>query len=456
MFSTLLVPLMLPFTVLALSPSNITNIIQSGNASALTSQDRITGWVDQPNFRGTWDILWTCLVTVFISTYTLLCLNVPPRSDSSLEIVFQRICWMCLAIMAPEIVLTYAAGQWSRARQSVEAFRKSGYPQWNMRMAFFADMGGFTLCPQNSISFPLNAKQLHWLVTNDKISYPEVSAEEMWDKSKQDRLAKIITTFQIGYLVLHCIGRAAQNLAITTLELNAVAIVVTSLMYAFIWLHKPASVRTAIRIHTRFSSSDLCSHPWAQTPLDFVDANMPGWSMNVQPFMKLPVIPPSRPIQHIPNDHFPTNPYGVQEYFLCFATLVFTSIHVAGWNFAFPSIAEQRLWRVCSLIMFGVTAMFWILETMASWVRLGRWRWLYFRLFDRKRLRSYEERKDEERLDRDPASLPLPWEFWSIAPIALLYGVARIYLIVEAFLELRDLEASAFVNVNWAKYIPHI
>src|SRR5436309_2771370 len=42
-----------------------------------SSSIRVKQWVDQPNFRGTFDILWTCLVTIFISTYTMLCLNIP-------------------------------------------------------------------------------------------------------------------------------------------------------------------------------------------------------------------------------------------------------------------------------------------------------------------------------------------------------------------------------------------
>ncbi|OTA55990.1 hypothetical protein K449DRAFT_387755 [Hypoxylon sp. EC38] len=42
---------------------------------------------------------------------------------------------------------------------------------------------------------------------------------------------------------------------------------------------------------------------WRNTPLDFIDENGPGWSMNVQPFMGMPVIPPDRPIRRIPNYH---------------------------------------------------------------------------------------------------------------------------------------------------------
>ena len=150
--------------------------------------------------------------------------------------------------------------------------------------------------------------------------------------------------------------------------------------------------------------------------------------MDVQPFIGMPVIPPARPIRRIPNDGFPTDPYGSQEYFLCFATLVFTGIHVAGWNFTFPSYLEQVLWRVSSLTLFGVTAAFWVLETMASWKRLGRWAWLFLKVTNPKRLPEFEKARDERLGNGQPrelVTLPLPWEFWTIMPVAVLYGLAR-------------------------------
>ena len=424
-----------------------------------SSNDRISHWVSQPSYRGTWDVLWTCLVTIFICTYTILCLNVPAPQDSLLHLIRRRILWMFLAIVAPEIVLTYASGQWSRARQSVELFQKTGFDQWNMRLAFFADMGGFVLHTPHFESFPLNAKQLHWLIINQHIEYPEVKTDEIWDKSKQDRLSKFIASIQIGYFILQCIGRAAQHLDITTLELNTLAIVVCSLLTSFIWLHKPSDVRKPFGLHCEKNLYELAgSERWNQTPLDFVDGNGPGWAMNIQPFMKMPVIPPQRPIQRIPNDRFPMNPYGFQEYFLCFGTLLFTGIHVCGWKYTFPSSVENILWRISSLILFGVTAAFWILETAASWVRLGRWKWLYLRIMDSKKLSDFERQRLEKLKDqaREPTTLPLPWEFWSISPIALLYGIARAYLLTEAFLELRSLKVTAFLNVQWSTYVPHI
>lgn len=420
---------------------------------------QIQGWVSQPNFRGTWDIIWTSIITIFICTYTLLCLNVPAANDTFFTNTRRRLGWMLLAIMGPEIVLTYAAGQWSRARRSVQDFHGSGFTNWTMRLAFFADMGGFTLRTSDSDgTFPLNAKQLHWLVVSGYLEYPQTTADEIWDKSKQDRLSKGITAFQVGYLIVDCIGRAAQGLAITTLELNALGIVVCSLMTFFSWLHKPADVRTPSVLKTKCTTDEITSgREWRTTPLDFVDENGPGWALNVQPFMGFPTIPPERPIQRIPNDRFPMNPYKVQEYCLCFATLLFTGIHVAGWNFSFLSTTEKVLWRVASLLLFGVTAAFWIFETMASWKRLDRWMWLYLRLMDPKKLPEFERARTEKlSKPKEPTQLPLSWEFWSILPVAVLYGVARMYLIVEAVLELRSLDATAYLNVNWSVYIPHI
>ena len=55
----------------------------------------------------------------------------------------------------------------------------------------------------------------------------------------------------------------------------------------------------------------------------------------------------------------------------------------------------------------------------------------------------------------NPRKLPLSGEFWSIFPLATIYAIARTYILVEAFAGLRNLDASAYFNVNWAMYVPH-
>jgi hypothetical protein len=431
----------------------------SGLVHNADTQARVKGWVEQPNYRGTFDILWVSLVTIGISTYTMLCLNLPAPRDTYLRLVGRRILWMILGIIGPEFVLTYAAGQWSRAKWSVAAFRDE-HPEWHMRHAFFADMGGFFLHTEDGMTFPVNAIQLHWLVRHKYIEFPNITRREVWDKSKQDTFTKVITAFQVGYLIIQCSARAAQKLSITTLELNALAIVVCSLMTSFAWLHKPADVSTPVHIYTTKTVADMIGHmEWDLTPLDHVDLNGPGYSVNVQPFMGMPVIPKERPIQRIPNDRFPMDPYGAQEYLLCFATLLFTAIHVAGWNFDFPTATERLLWRISSLLLFGITVAFWVFETIASWTRLERWRAIYLYLCNQEGLERHRRdmtRRQTLQPKRKMTELPLKWEFATIMPMAIIYGVARLYLIVEAFAELRNVNASAFVNVEWTNFIPHV
>ena len=423
------------------------------------SKVRVQGWVEQPSYRGTFDILWVSLVTIGISTYTMLCLNVPAPKDTYIRLVGRRVLWMLLGIIGPEFVLTYAAGQWSRAKWSVNAF-KDNHPEWHMRHAFFADMGGFVLHTEDGLTFPLNAIQLHWLVRHKYVEFPKITRREVWDRSKQDTFTKVITAFQVGYLIIQCSARAAQKLTITTLELNALAIVVCSLMTTFAWLHKPADVSTPVHLYTTKTVLDMIGNlEWDLTPLDHVDLNGPGYSVNVQPFMNMPVIPKERPIQRIPNDRFPMNPYGAQEYLLCFATLLFTAIHVAGWNFDFPTNTERILWRISSLLLFGITVAFWIFETVASWTRLGRWKTIYLYIINREGLdkhRKHMTRMQTLQPKRKMAELPVMWEFATITPMAILYGIARLYLIAEAFAELRNINASAYVNVEWTNFIPHV
>ncbi|KAJ4374814.1 hypothetical protein N0V83_001891 [Neocucurbitaria cava] len=389
----------------------------------------------------------------------MLCLNVPAPSDTYLRLVGRRVLWMLLGIIGPEFVLIYAAGQWSRAKWSVKEF-KDEHPDWHMRHAFFADMGGFMLHTQEGQSWPVNATQLRWLVRHEYVEYPKISKREVWDRSKQDTFTKVITAFQVGYLIIQCAARAAQKLTITTLELNALAIVVCSLMTSFVWLHKPADVNSPVHINTTKTVEEMIGNlDWELTPLDHVDLNGPGFSVNVPPFMGMPVIPATRPIQRIPNDRFPMDPYGVQEYLLCFATLLFTAIHIAGWNFDFPTATERLLWRISSLLLFGITVAFWVFETMASWTRLGRWKTIYLYLTNKEKVEMHK-RKITHRQTLQPkrrmTELPLPWEFAMITPLAIIYGVARLYLIGEAFAELRNVSGTAYVNVEWTDFLPHV
>lgn len=418
---------------------------QSSDTTAITTASitpsidgRVFGWIGQPNSRGTIDILWDSVFTIFISTYTILTLNVPSRWEPRWSYMGRRLLWMGVSIAGPEFVLTAAAGQRAAAKRSVEKFRAAGYRHWTMRHAFFADMGGIELRARESPPFRINATHLYWLVTHGYLPFPDIPLEEIWDKSKADTIAKVLTTMQICYLILQCVGRAAQHLAITTLELFALAIVVCSIATSWCWLRKPVDVQLPIIISMDTPIRDIliqagpeAARPYQQTPMDFIDDLKPSWSLNIQTFMRMPIGPFERPISRFGNDRFPWLELP-QSTALSFATMVYAAVHVAAWNWTFPSRKEAILWRVSSLIIFGSTVAFWIFETIAVWYRWnGGEKRVYALLGKSKQFEELEKARQEA--TSEPRQLPLKGEFWSMFVLACVYGAARMYLLVEAF-----------------------
>ncbi|KAF4769277.1 hypothetical protein HAV15_008549 [Penicillium sp. str.  len=187
-------------------------------------------------------------------------------------------------------------------------------------------MGGFELVPAGG-AFHINSKHIHWLVSRGYIEVPEVSDEELWDKSKQDTIAKLITCVKVAYLILQCIGRAVLGLAVTTIELSTVAIVGCTLMTSICWLHKPLDVYYPVQIKMNISmgqvlqeAGPIAARPYRQTPLDFVDDLRPSWALNIQTFMKMPVGHFQRPIPRIGDSRLPWLTW-TESSFLCLATL---------------------------------------------------------------------------------------------------------------------------------------
>lgn len=105
------------------------------------------GWTQSPNQRGTINLLWSCLSTVFLCTWTVLCLNVPAKDDSFWVQMRRKARWSLIAVFGPEILVSFASGQWISARRSVAAFRELGHSEWTIRHAYYSDIG--RLCPPN-------------------------------------------------------------------------------------------------------------------------------------------------------------------------------------------------------------------------------------------------------------------------------------------------------------------
>lgn len=119
------------------------------------------------------------------------------------------------------------------------------------------------------------------------------------------------------------------------------------------------------------------------------------------------------------------------------ASMAYGGVHAAAWNGHFPSRIEMWLWRASSICIAG-SGLTWILINLLA------------RTF--KGFKAYWAKVE---------TLRAHWTslvgLGSLATLCgLAYLLARIYLVVEAFISLRKLPAAAFETLEWTQVFPHL
>ncbi|KAK5948824.1 hypothetical protein OHC33_010075 [Knufia fluminis] len=428
------------------------------NSSQLTS-----GWQGGSNQRGTADIIWSCFSTIFLCLWSMLHLNLPAPTDEYWTIFRRKARWLLLGVLAPEVPMLMACGQWSSAKRSVKEMQELGLTteQWSMSHAFFADSGGIILKWDNEEVFPITAKQVAWLVRGGHIDVPNIPLKELRDKSKADMCTKALASIQTGWLLVQIVARAAQHLPVTPMELTSAALAMTSLTTLWFWRDKPLDAQAPYLVDVR--SKPGTSHQAAgsqdcdkqQTtivevedqsvrtgssavslPLDHVE---PGiyisrkWSRRV--FRWICQVGLQKPkLDRIPNDRDPQLLGFKQHATLGVATAAFATIHFVDWHFHFATLTEQWIWRANCILMCGLLAVYGTAEVVICC------------------------RENYSKLGLDTAGgykLRFPAGLWFFIP-GSMYFMARLLLIGAVFAGMRALPRGAFQEVQWTTFLPHI
>ena len=129
---------------------------------------------------------------------------------------------------------------------------------------------------------------------------------------------------------------------------------------------------------------------------------------------------------HVPTFYVPKHRYPKWYHLLLLLSLgvVFGGIHCSGWNFSFPTYAEQQVWRFASLavtVIPIVTVPFALIIDQISGF-----------LF--------------------PSDQPI---VLTLMFGALAYVSARLVLLGLALALLRHLPPTTFIAINWTKFYPH-
>jgi hypothetical protein len=426
-------------------------------AEAINSEDTlVSGFVSDPNGRGTFSILLSCLAVLLLNTWTVLHLNIPPHR-SPWRNYLHKCKWWIIALICPDGLAVSSAEQWRNAKRSVKRL-KSKYPWWTITHGFYAEMGGYRVVSPTSSQqqYTFRVKELIWLTENNILTIPEVSSEELHDKSNADYLVKGLALTQSTWFMLQTCARVNQHLPMTTLELATVAFIGCTGMMYFFWWHKPMDLETYTPItDPGLTSEQLCSlareictfhngSEWYRPPPK--EAHEHGWDWfwfekpmvlkRLEVISKGDKVPPD--LRVVVKDNFTAHArvtswfmpavneshgaeWGPWDHLCVFSIgTMFNGIHCVAWKFVFPTHVESVLWKTAVCTMLGVIYLWVPISGMTFWLR------------NRSRLKS------------------VPYWF-----ATLCYFLARLYLVVEVFVGMRAVEPGVFLTVDWTKYVPH-
>ena len=122
---------------------------------------------------------------------------------------------------------------------------------------------------------------------------------------------------------------------------------------------------------------------------------------------------------------------------LWLANLCYGAFHLAAWNDHFPSTAEKWLWRV-SAAYIAFCGGFWVIlnSAVSKWARLNTF---------------WEKWMDGEKSLLQSLTLGA-----TVIVCGLSLTLARLYVVVEAFMSIRQLPIEAYRTPQWTDVFPHL
>lgn len=335
----------------------------------------IHGWQDDPEFRGTFNIVKTCIGTVILLGWSSVCPNVPSQKKGFRHKFSGKMQLFFLAILGPDFIFMTALGQFNTAWHAKNALHKKGYTEWTLRHCFFANMGGIPLefrdRKQNGLStFPADTEQLLYLVQNRYMDLPTITEVEIGDRNKADSFTRAMAIVQTIWFTVNVFGRVAQGLFVTTIELTTLSFLFLMTCCSICWWHKPMDVLRPLTVPVDvdlsavLSANDTSTKSFGRTPLSFINRRewlaSQFWAYYVQMLRKVLFLPRST-TKSTAADHFPSidfhEPDLKWELIAGWAVPAYGAIFMAAWNFSFPTTTEHLLWRISAIINLAVLAL---------------------------------------------------------------------------------------------------
>ncbi|KIJ07202.1 hypothetical protein PAXINDRAFT_103058 [Paxillus involutus ATCC 200175] len=400
---------------LLLTASLLVQLVAAASTNTTSSSECPACNATSCNYRSVWSILGSCALTVFICTWNVIHPNILFRGRRASTLYQGTL--MLTSLLAPEYAVSRAFTEWMYARKIKHDFREYN---WTLSHSFFALMGGFVL----SDGTPLRPKDHLEYLKNESFVNPDITEEEIADRSKSDGLAKVILVLQLSWFILQVVVRGTHHLAITLVEIDTLAMAALSIPMFFFWWNKPMAPRRPHILYLKDTSLLKDAREMHRTSFLYVAAIFNnGYSTESL---------------HRQDDiwHAYRRPQWARQEYMCgrreevpaiYSGLVMVigwillgAVHMIAWDFQFPGQAEKIMWRVTALTLIGAAVVYSIRFNPSV----------------------------------NPANV---FRSTNITGIAALLGVvARVLLLALMLASLRDLPPSAHETVSWTAYIPHL
>ncbi|KAF8660455.1 hypothetical protein AX16_001635 [Volvariella volvacea WC 439] len=390
-------------------------------------------------------------------------------NDSWARVKWLKIRTTLYTLMTPEIVIMWAIRQRIMAGRIAERNKHRG---WTRTHGFFVQMGGLMhrVERDGEVTYQVagvpkqgSGYDIDW----ESIKIPRIPEKEIKDHGKGDILAKAIVVLQTTWFVAQCIARHAEGLTITEIELVTLAFATLNMITYGLWWSKPLNVGYPIYFDENGNRVDGPEEKrglmwwtvlWKSGTQHSLPEGESGRQGVVKTILVTVIVKPFSAIfgplgimmgerGEVKRDE--GRPTSVHPFYaarmndsdaalaIIYGSVVgvlFGGIHLLGWNFQFSTITERVLWRTSSLILTIIP--FILTAGYASFIATQR----------------AHNPSLHQIYQHIAFAILMPTGFLG----APLYFMARVTLLVLAFSHLRALSDSAYQNVRWTEFIPHI
>ena len=475
------------------------------NAAANATADGRLGFVAEPNdtVRGTMSILYTCLFTLYLCTWSALHLSIPLHRLSQRQILVRKLKWVLVATMAPELIALHALTEYVRA---TEILAGSDWPfgERTRTHAFYIIMRGLRLrladdgsqvvlsdmAPDGMIAHP---KPLKLAIREGLVKdLPlQMSEDTIRDKSKASWLTKSFLFGQLGYFLMQLIGRWPQQLAVTPLELLTLGIAVSITVAYAAWWDKPFDVEVPTEVPVDQSKVSFGLIDDFQLPLEHrqnMSIAQPAWKRAMDTYLQdlpeamrvgvknrasraanrfdvcgFPTIMTGEPVTNLlggcNSQHVPAQDLEHWKTYAQKVSMLINLRHAQRWQtksldtYPIPEPSAPLIGFVLTSLLFGSCHLIGWNFDFPTAIEVLLWRVASVLCIATSVLTLVVVLLS---VSVHPESDVYSILDTLLAVLAVAYVIARFYLLVAVSITFRSMPVGAFTRVDWTLYIPHI